>query len=318
MGEEPSPEYIKYTTITGYFQQDDPATIPDGYDFTTTNFGLIERAYDAEFDPTHKLTQWERFANRVAIYNQESGDKVQFKVLYMGRHGEGYHNQAETLYGTKAWNCYWSMLEGDGTIEWADAHLNPTGVSQALKANAFWASQILLGIPLPQSYYTSPLDRCCATANLTFSNLPLPSSSPFIPQVKEFLREGISVHTCDRRRSKSYIAERYPEYVFEDGFEENDPLWRKNESESPSAQDERSKRLLDNIFENDSNTWISFSSHSGEIMSLLRVLGHREFSLGTGQAIAVLVKAEKVRGPEPKRVVEPWIPVEICDAPPAS
>jgi hypothetical protein len=29
---------------------------------------------------------------------------VQYKVLYMGRHGEGYHNVAEAFYGTPAWD----------------------------------------------------------------------------------------------------------------------------------------------------------------------------------------------------------------------
>jgi hypothetical protein len=29
---------------------------------------------------------------------------VQYKVLFMGRHGEGWHNAAESFYGTPAWN----------------------------------------------------------------------------------------------------------------------------------------------------------------------------------------------------------------------
>jgi hypothetical protein len=27
-----------------------------------------------------------------------------YKVLFMGRHGEGFHNAAESYYGTPAWN----------------------------------------------------------------------------------------------------------------------------------------------------------------------------------------------------------------------
>ena len=29
---------------------------------------------------------------------------VQYKVLFLGRHGEGVHNVAERRYGTKAWD----------------------------------------------------------------------------------------------------------------------------------------------------------------------------------------------------------------------
>lgn len=70
------------------------------------NFGLINRSYDgdAEYDPGHKKTQWQRFGHHVFRLNRESGKNVQYKVLYMARHGEGFHNVAESFYGTPAWN----------------------------------------------------------------------------------------------------------------------------------------------------------------------------------------------------------------------
>ena len=36
------------------------------------------------------------------------------------------------------------------------------------------------------------------------------------------------------------------------------------------AMDVRSRKVLDDVFESDGNTWISISSHSGEIGSILR------------------------------------------------
>lgn len=33
MGESNIPQYLKYTTVTGFFQQDDPATEANGFDF---------------------------------------------------------------------------------------------------------------------------------------------------------------------------------------------------------------------------------------------------------------------------------------------
>ncbi|TVY65628.1 putative phosphoglycerate mutase [Lachnellula suecica] len=293
MGEspKPTPEHLEYSTVTGYFQQDDPTTDDHGFDYTTTNFGLIDRAYDADAESDKgRKTQWERFENEVARLNHESGPRTQYKVLYMGRHGEGYHN------------CYWSLKDGNGTIKWSDALLTSSGIAQAEKANTFWRSQISTQkIPTPESYYTSPLLRCLATANITFSGLELPKDRPFVPMIKELFREALGVHTCDRRSSKAVIHEHYPNWPFETNFEEDDPLWDAELRETNEAMDIRLKEALDDVFTNDKNTYLSISSHSGAIGSILRVLGHRNFGLGTGQVIPVLVKAEWVSGDGPSK-----------------
>ena len=57
----------------------------------------------------------------------------------------------------------------------------------------------------------------------------------------------------------------------------------------------RMKELLDDIFANDESVFVSLTSHSLAIGSILRVLGHREFRVATGSVIPVLVKAEKIR-----------------------
>lgn len=84
------------------------------------------------------------------------------------------------------------------------------------------------------------------------------------------MRETLGVHTCDRRSSKAYIHETYPSYTFEPGFAENDELWVPDLRESDSAETKRSKELLDDIFSHDASTFISFSSHGGEIAAILR------------------------------------------------
>lgn len=113
-----------------------------------------------------------------------------------------------------------------------------------------------------------------------------------MPTIKELLREGISTHTCDRRSNKTAIEALFPSFNFEPEFPENDPFWSGIKAETSAAQDYRSKRVLDDLFAHDANSWLSITSHSGEIRSLLRVLGHREFSLGTGAVIPVLVEAK--------------------------
>ena len=154
-----------------------------------------------------------------------------------------------------------------------------------------------------------------STAELTFSGLEL--QHPFVETVKELFREGISGHTCDRRQSKSYIRSAFPEYKIEKGFTEEDELFQPLKAETATDQDIRTKKVLDDVFRNDGKTFISVTSHSGEISSILRVLGHRTFSLNTGAVIPVLVKARTVGGRAPKATAQPYTPISTCaSAPP--
>lgn len=132
------------------------------------------------------------------------------------------------------------------------------------------------------------------------------------------MREALGIHTCDRRSPKSAISSRWPHFKFEDGFAEEDPLWVSDVRESNSHLDARVKTLLDDIFTNDDHTFISFTSHSGAIGGLLRVLGHIAFSLQTGGVIPVLVKAETVRGTAPSTTVEPGTSAPTCSVNPTS
>ncbi|XTI84258.1 phosphoglycerate mutase-like protein [Cenococcum geophilum] len=307
--------YLNYTVVPGLFLQDDPSTNVSTFNFMTTNFGLINRTYptDDTCKGGRQATQWERFAHYVASLNREAPKNVEYKLFYMGRHGEGWHNAAESYYGTPAWNCYWSEKDGNGTVVWADAHLTANGISQALAVNAFWATLIVnQKIPTPESYYTSPLTRCLATANLTFGGLNLPQEHPFIPEVKEYFREGISGHTCDRRSNKTYIHSTFPTYTFEKGFAEFDHLWEALHGETNVDQDIRSKKVLDDVFGSDRSTYISITSHSGEIASILRVLGHQVFGLSTGAAIPVLVKATTLKAAPPTTTYQAFTALLTC------
>jgi hypothetical protein len=65
---------------------------------------LINRTYPTDNECDKSFTQWQKFEHYVDVLNAKSGRNVNYKVLFMGRHGEGYHNAAETYYGTPAWN----------------------------------------------------------------------------------------------------------------------------------------------------------------------------------------------------------------------
>ncbi|KAL9627562.1 MAG: hypothetical protein Q9204_006477, partial [Flavoplaca sp. TL-2023a] len=64
----------------------------------------------------------------------------------------------------------------------------------------------------------------------------------------------------------------------EPGFTETDQLWQAYRREVEVDQDIRSKAVLDDVFSADDETYISITSHSGEIASLLRE------TLSSGQA----------------------------------
>jgi hypothetical protein len=40
----------------------------------------------------------------VHLLNARAPRNVQYKVLFIGRHGDGLHNDAESYFGTPAWN----------------------------------------------------------------------------------------------------------------------------------------------------------------------------------------------------------------------
>jgi broad specificity phosphatase PhoE len=240
------PKSIKYEVVTGLFQQDDNATDPSTFNFIASNFGLINRTYPSDKSCKRCTTQWQRLTHYIDTLNDKAKKSERYSLFFMGRHGEGYHNAAESYLGTPAWNCFWSEKDGNGTVTWADAELTDVGVTQAKAVNTFWQHLITdEKIVTPQAFYTSPLYRCLDTARITFDGLSL--KPKFKPVVKKF--KG---------------------FKFEKGFAEEDPYWTELHAEPRQDQDNRSKAVLDDIFTNDDSTYISITSHSGETASLLR------------------------------------------------
>ena len=197
------------------------------------------------------------------------------------------------------WNCYWAEQYGNGTITWVvlkftvfllqgpDALLTLKGINQALLANAAWKVQLNASIPLPQKFLSSPLSRAASTLNLTWSDITFPFTKPMF---MENLRESIGLHTCDRRRTKQYLQNTYPDFTFENGFREEDELWGPVYEETFEQQIVRLRGVLDSIWKNETSTYISITAHGGTVAAVLANLGHRRFNLHTGGMIPVVVK----------------------------
>ncbi|KAI5812352.1 putative GPI anchored protein [Pyronema omphalodes] len=269
---------LKISHVPGFFKQDDPLTDDKKFDYITENFGLVAKS-------------WSDFEEQIEQLNHESGEDVSYRVLYLARHGQGWHNVAESYYGTPAWDAYWSKLDGNGTITWDDAKLTDQGVAEAQKANAAFKKGIKEHMPRPEGYYSSPLSRAASTLEITWSDISLDHRNTKAI-IKEGLRETIGVHTCDRRGTKTYLKQTYKKFLTERGFAEKDPLWTADVRESNPDRNIRLQAALQDIFRSDGSTYISITAHGGAIQSILEVIGHRAFSLQTGGVIPVVVKVE--------------------------
>ena len=312
----------KYTfeTLTEYFLQDDPKTVAADFDFMSKNFGLIDRAYESDQtlpEDGRGLTPWQRLEHHISTVNaaarrededggrtrHSSSPRRRYVLFFLGRHGNGYHNIAERYYGGVAWNCYFSTLDGDpeGIMNWSDAHLSKEGRRQAKEVNMFWRSQSsMIGqkMSLPEVYLVSPLDRAMETAEISFNGLG-PNGGKLNAIVMEKLREGTGIHTCDRRSDVSYIRNRYPSFNVDvdPHLTNTDEFYDEDRREPEAALAQRLYEFFDELMDSDiveGKERVSITSHSGSIGAMMRVLGHRQFSLGTGAVIPVLVKIDRV------------------------
>lgn len=190
---------------------------------------------------------------------------------------------------------YWSLLDGDDKTTWFDAFLTPEGIEQAKDLNSKWNTFIDVdGAPLPQSLYSSPMARCLQTSTYVFKPLMTAHNLPFHPTIKEKLRERWTMHTCDKRRTKSWIQENWPDFPIEDGFEEVDQLGQQKAEETDAEHNARKHLALEDLFEHDNNEVISWTIHSYAMRAVIEACGAEAFNVREATSIAVLVKGEKL------------------------
>lgn len=242
-------------------------------------FGLIDRSDN----------RWEVFRQKIDQLNTSSSAGTQYKVFFVGRHGEGFHNVAETKYGTEKWNNYWSKENGDGELIWGpDPELTALGKDQAKAAHDAWKQERKFDIPLPGKLYCSPLTRAIHTNKITFDSI-IPESQRTM--IIENLRETHGVHTCDKRRTRTYIEQTFPDFDIEKELIEEDKLWDPEVRETHAEIDVRMRRVLDIIFDKDQEQFISFTAHGGIVSAVLRVTNHKQYILPTGGVLPMVVKS---------------------------
>ncbi|EMD40116.1 hypothetical protein CERSUDRAFT_151079, partial [Gelatoporia subvermispora B] len=273
-----------YTIVQGFFLQDDPEADGIAIGGIPDRFGLIDGSEN----------YWDKFHNRILELNDQAQDGSSYKVFFLSRHGQGWHNVAEAKYGQEAWDETYSKLFGDDEFTWGpDPLLTPLGIDQAQAARTAWQAELPKGIPLPQCFYCSPLKRALDTWRITFDEgKALPEDRPNV-LILENLREEYGEHTCDMRSTRSQLESEYwpPLYTFEEGFAEKDPVWEPEERETKEHVRQRALTVLDRIFGNDRDEiYITITAHSGIINGFLGAMGRQPYALPTGGILPLVVK----------------------------
>lgn len=241
--------------------------------------------------------RWEFFRTKITQLNQQlKKENAEAKVFFFARHGQGWHNVAEAKYGTHYWDEKMSKRCRDNEITWGpDSELTEIGINQALEAKRGWEAELPFKITLPEKLYSSPLTRALDTLRITFQEITIGDvENKRIVKILENCREESGVHTCDRRRTRSWIHERFPDFDFEVGFSEEDPLWDPEVRETKAEVAERARRALDHIFE-DPSYYVSVTAHGGIINGFLQAIGRQPFGLSTGGILPVVIKCQKVQ-----------------------
>ncbi|KAJ7633576.1 phosphoglycerate mutase-like protein [Mycena polygramma] len=271
---------FSYEALPGFFAQDDPLAHLDVIGAVPDRFGLLNDS-DA---------RWAKLTAKLHELN-DVGD-ASYKLFFLGRHGQGYHNVAEAKYGTQAWDDHWAKLNGDDELTWGpDPDLTALGKAQAVRVNSLWKAERAtnIDIPLPEKHYCSPMTRALDTSMITFKDV-----SDRRPLVLENCREVYGVHTCDKRHPRTHIQAAFPQCDIEDGFTEDDELWAADSRETVDQVTARARTVLDRVFRDDKDVVvISITAHGGIINGLLRAVGRPVYPLPTGGVLPIVVKATK-------------------------
>ncbi|KAF9034337.1 histidine phosphatase superfamily [Panaeolus papilionaceus] len=265
--------------VSGFFIQDD-LTLTDKVPTIAPHFGLKNTS----------PTRWSEFREKIKALNEEAkkeGASVKFFLL--SRHGQGYHNIVKDKYGVEAWRDYWAKLNGDGEIVWGpDPQLTPIGISQAEDIHRVLLQESKEGLGKPDKRYCSPLSRAIDTCSTMYDGV-YDDLGPAL--IMENCREENGVHTCDKRKTRSYIAATFPSFEIEPTLTEQDELWDAEVREPKAQLIERTKKVLDWVFENDrDDLFISITTHAGWIRAVTAAVGRESIHLPTGGVLPIVVK----------------------------
>ncbi|KDN39746.1 hypothetical protein K437DRAFT_258915 [Tilletiaria anomala UBC 951] len=290
----PAPKFT-FETLNGFFLYDEevqPPQLPP----LAENFGLRQ-------DKT-----WKQLVDTLTELNAFAKNGEQYKLIFAGRHGEGWHNVAEAKYGTEAWDGKWALLDGDGQMTWGpDPPLTPLGVSQAQAVNSMWKRLLSEAPPndedrppLPTILFSSPMQRSAVTLRMTYDGVLLGANTiegraPLVPRMRELWRETLTTHMCDRRADKTVIQQRFPEFEIEESMTEKDELFMEVLEEDATSAIRLRHSLSQTFTESEGHQIIGITLHSGVMLGLMTAVGHAVFKPKICGVVPMIVKATPVK-----------------------
>lgn len=280
------------SVVDQYFHQSDDSTNDTAFDPLASGLGL-KPGYE-----------WSQVIDELEAYN-ERNSSVQYKLVYLQRHGEGFHNIVPPDYTDAEWQCFWKTQNGNGSVEWYDAELTDAGQIQIVNMTRAW---IGANVPYPESYYVSPMRRTLQTWRLLWGAAPIKVR----PTVIEVARETYGISTSSKRHSREYIERHFGFVEFEPGFSQFDPWWQPDVHESRDHRQLRAQQMLEAIFGGDRSVTVLVVSHSGLIKSVLELIGHRRWDLHTGQMVPVVIRGEYKHGHHDIDTSQPWEKYRLC------
>jgi broad specificity phosphatase PhoE len=230
------------------------------------------------------------------------------KIVYVTRHGNSDHNNKSREYGKPLYYQFYAKDPQD-----IDPKLSDNGIEQAKEVGGMIKYMARNhGLPLPMSFYSSPLRRCVQTAIYATKGMFGPTWNDAI-HVRDGLREWIGWdhhHSSDKTSRKSEIVKFARDIggtVEHDRKSEDDPLVQDNEFIKKEAYADVRRRIeetLNEIYDNDDAKTIHLFLHNRCFRSFLRVIGHaeeEEFDMENCATVVFLVTREMEPNKEKKK-----------------
>lgn len=255
--------------------------------------GFFEESKKKEGNEFGLVKSWESIKSDLLELNQQANSNEMYKLLYCAREFESFPDVIIEKYGVEKWKNELYRLESYCDIKYApDPDLTEGGKKQAQGWNEIWKQEIKDGAPIPEKFYSSPLQRSCQTLIRTWEGI-IPKDNSHGPIIELSLRETIGLSKCDKRPSKSELKEKYSKlgFVIDEEISERDDLHSSVYREKLHEQGIRVNSFLQKLYEEDwdgskavdiqkakDHTYIYTASHPSSIRCMLMVLGEHNYS----------------------------------------
>ncbi|KIR56279.1 hypothetical protein I315_01344 [Cryptococcus gattii Ru294] len=256
---------------------------------------------------------WAEFKKRIAELQQQCREGEVIKVIFAARHGQAEHNAIKERYQIPdeiVRSCChlirkskWPSAQGQILYPILDPDLTDLGRSQAAAFGYALQREAKRGMPLPSTWYVSPMKRAGETCGIEWGWLFEESKGKGkghgVPAtVIENLREHLHVHECDKRSSLSELQRDFPSFTYTPETTEEDELWQPGEVRGRETEEElvarRGAGIAQVLDMSEDSTYISITSHSGALRGIYKSLGVPSRSLVVGEMNILVLHVKNI------------------------